>query len=110
VFAPNSKYRAKVSPARRGKHKISYSAHEADQSAAEKRASMSRAKRLKRVLAYPRAPSLVAAHQFTLLRLKPVVNATVKIGSLPVLKIQPEIGRAEGDEQQPILISDIYLT
>ena len=49
VFAPNSKYRAKVTPASRGKRKKSYSADEADQSAAEKRASMTWAKRLKRV-------------------------------------------------------------
>jgi hypothetical protein len=62
------------------------------------------------VFGIPQAPSLVAADQFTLLRLKPVVNAAVMLGSLPVLKIRPEIGRAEGDEQQPILISDIYLT
>jgi hypothetical protein len=49
VFAPNSQYRAKVTPARRGKRKKSYSPDEADQSAAEKRASMTWAKRLKRV-------------------------------------------------------------
>ena len=49
VFAPNSKYRAKVTPASRGKRKKSYSADEAGQSAAEKRASMTWAKRLKRV-------------------------------------------------------------
>ena len=49
VFAPNSKYRAKVTPASRGKRKKSYSADEADQSAAEKRASMTWAKRFKRV-------------------------------------------------------------
>jgi len=49
VFAPNSKYRAKVTPARRGKREKSNSADEADQSMAEKRASMTWAKRLKRV-------------------------------------------------------------
>ena len=49
VFAPNSQYRAMVTPARRGKRKKSYSPDEADQSAAEKRASMTWAKRLKRV-------------------------------------------------------------
>ena len=49
VFAPNSKYRVTVTPARRGKHEKSYSADEADQSTAEKRASMTWAKRLKRV-------------------------------------------------------------
>jgi len=49
VFAPNSKYRAMVTPASRGKRKESHSAEEADQSTAEKRASMTWAKRLKRV-------------------------------------------------------------
>jgi hypothetical protein len=49
VFAPNSKYRAKVTPARRGKRKKSHSADEADQTPAEKRASMTWARRLKRV-------------------------------------------------------------
>jgi len=49
VFAPNSKYRARVTPASRGKRKNSHSADEADQSPAEKRASMTWAKRLKRV-------------------------------------------------------------
>ena len=49
VFAPNSKYRAKVTPARRGKRKKPHSADESDQTLAEKRASMTWAKRLKRV-------------------------------------------------------------
>jgi len=49
VFAPNSKYRAKVTPARRGKRKKSYSADEADQTPAEKRAAMTWAQRLRRV-------------------------------------------------------------
>jgi len=49
VFAPNSKYRAKVTPVKRGKDKKSHPAEEGDQSPAEKRASMTRAKRLKRV-------------------------------------------------------------
>jgi len=49
VFAPNSKYRSKVTPARRGKCKKSNSADQADQTPAEKRASMTWAKRLKRV-------------------------------------------------------------
>ncbi len=49
VFAPNSKYRSRVTPAGRGKGKKSHSAYEADQSPAEKRASMTWAKRLKRV-------------------------------------------------------------
>ena len=49
VFAPNSKYRARVTPARRGKRKKSNLANEADQTPAEKRASMTWAKRLKRV-------------------------------------------------------------
>jgi hypothetical protein len=49
VFAPNSKYRSKVTPARRGKRKKSNSADQADQTPAEKRASMTWAKRLKRV-------------------------------------------------------------
>jgi len=49
VFAPNSKYRAKVTPARRGKRKRSHSADEADQTPAEKRASMTWAQWLKRV-------------------------------------------------------------
>jgi len=40
VFAPNSKYRSRVTPAGRGKGKKSHSAYEADQSPAEKRASM----------------------------------------------------------------------
>ena len=48
VFAPNSKYRAKVTPASRGTRKKSYSADEADQSAAGIRASMTWAQRLKR--------------------------------------------------------------
>jgi len=49
VFAPNSKYRALVTPARRGKNRKCHSADEADQTPAEKRASMTWAKRLKRV-------------------------------------------------------------
>jgi len=49
VFAPNRKYRAKVTPATRGKRKKSHSADEADQTPAEKRASMTWARRLKRV-------------------------------------------------------------
>ena len=40
VFAPNSKYRAKVTPAGRGKRKKCHSVDEADQISAEKRASM----------------------------------------------------------------------
>jgi len=40
VFAPNSKYRSMVTPARRGKRKKYHSADEADQTPAEKRASM----------------------------------------------------------------------
>ena len=49
VFAPNSKYRAMVTPARRGKRKKCHSVIEPDQTPAEKRASMAWAKRLKRV-------------------------------------------------------------
>ena len=49
VFAPNSKYRAKVTPAGRGKNKTSHVTEQGDQSAAEKRASMTWAQRLKRV-------------------------------------------------------------
>ena len=49
VYAPNSKYRAKVTPASRGKRKKSCSADEADQSAAGIRASMTWTQRLKRV-------------------------------------------------------------
>jgi hypothetical protein len=49
VFAPNSKYRSMVTPARRGRRKKYHSADEADQTPAEKRASMTWAKRLKRV-------------------------------------------------------------
>ena len=46
VFAPNSKYRARVTPANRGKRK---KIHSANQTPAEKRASMTWAQRLKRV-------------------------------------------------------------
>jgi len=53
VFAPNSKYRARVTPARRGKHKKCHPADKADQTPAEKRASMTWAKRLKRVFNIP---------------------------------------------------------
>jgi len=49
VFAPNSKYRSKVTLARRGRRKKCHAADEADQTPAEKRASMTWAKRLKRV-------------------------------------------------------------
>ena len=49
VFAPNSKYRAKVTPTRRGKRKKRHSVDDADQTPAEKRASMTWARRLKRV-------------------------------------------------------------
>jgi ribosomal protein S27E len=48
VFAPNSKHRAQVTPARRGKVKKPRSLDE-NQTSAEKRASMTWAKRLKRV-------------------------------------------------------------
>jgi hypothetical protein len=49
VFAPNSKYRAQVTPAKRGKCEKSHSPDKTDQTPAEKRASMTWAKRLKRV-------------------------------------------------------------
>jgi hypothetical protein len=49
VFAPNSKYRAWVTPARRGKRKKSHPVNQTDQTAAEKRASETWARRLKRV-------------------------------------------------------------
>jgi len=49
VFAPNSKYRAKVTPARRGNRKKCHSVDDVEQTPAEKRASMTWAKRLKRV-------------------------------------------------------------
>jgi hypothetical protein len=49
VFAPNSKYRSKVTLARRGRRKKCHAADEADQTPAEKRASITWAKRLKRV-------------------------------------------------------------
>jgi len=50
VFAPNSRYRAMVTPAKRGKGKKSKAVnHKQDQTPAEKRASMTWAKRLKRV-------------------------------------------------------------
>jgi len=49
VFAPNSQYRAKITPARRGKRKKCHSADETDQTPAEKRAAITWAKRLKRV-------------------------------------------------------------
>lgn len=49
VFAPNSKYRARVTPAGRGKRKKCHAGSETDQTPAEKRASMTWAKRLKRV-------------------------------------------------------------
>ena len=49
VFAPNSKYRVRVTPAKRGKRKKLNSIDEADQTPAEKRASMTWAQRLKRV-------------------------------------------------------------
>jgi hypothetical protein len=49
VFAPNSKYRALVTPAKRGKRSNTKSLGVSDQTPAEKRASMTWAKRLKRV-------------------------------------------------------------
>ena len=49
VFAPNSKYRARVTPASRGKRKKCHAGSEPDQTPAEKRTSMTWAKRLKRV-------------------------------------------------------------
>ena len=49
VFAPNSKYRSKVTPASRGRRLKCQSADEIDQTPAEKRASMTWARRLKRV-------------------------------------------------------------
>ncbi len=49
VFAPNSKYRALVTPARRGKDTKCYSTDGSNQTPAEKRISMTWAKRLKRV-------------------------------------------------------------
>ena len=57
--APNSKYRALVTPARRGKCKKTQSPDETDQTPAEKRASMTWAKRLKQwdgLLLTPSAP------------------------------------------------------
>jgi len=49
VFAPNSKLRSQVTPARQGKRRKRHPADETDQTPAEKRASMTWAKRLKRV-------------------------------------------------------------
>jgi hypothetical protein len=49
VFAPNSKYRGLVTPARRGKCKKTQSPDGTNQTPAEKWASMTWAKRLKRV-------------------------------------------------------------
>jgi hypothetical protein len=49
VFAPNSKYRSKLTPARRGKRKKCYSVDDADQTPAEKPAAMTWARRLQRV-------------------------------------------------------------
>ena len=50
VFAPNSKYRARVTPAKRGKGKKGKAAQQQqDQTPAERRASMTWAQRLKRV-------------------------------------------------------------
>jgi hypothetical protein len=50
IFAPNSKYRALVTPAQRGKgNKVKIPKGTQDQTPAEKRASMTWAKRLKRV-------------------------------------------------------------
>jgi hypothetical protein len=49
-FAPNSKYRALVTPAKRGKVKKARASNEAqDQTPAERRAAMTWAQRLKRV-------------------------------------------------------------
>ena len=49
VFAPNSKYRARVTPARRGKRNNVQTPGVTDQTSAEKWAAMTWAKRLKRV-------------------------------------------------------------
>ncbi len=50
VFAPNSKYRARVTPAKRGRRKTIVAPNEArEQTPAEQRSSMTWAKRLKRV-------------------------------------------------------------
>ncbi|MFC1690479.1 IS91 family transposase, partial [Pseudomonadota bacterium] len=50
IFAPNSKYRALVTPSKRGKgNKVKTPQEAQDQTPAEKRASMTWAKRLKRV-------------------------------------------------------------
>ena len=49
VFAPNSKYRSRVTPAKRGKCKKTQSSDVSDQPLAEKRVSMTWASRLKRV-------------------------------------------------------------
>jgi hypothetical protein len=54
IFAPNSKYRALVTPAQRGKgNKVKIPKGTQDQTPAEKRASMTWAKRLKRVFDIP---------------------------------------------------------
>ena len=49
MFAPNSKYLAKITSARWGSRKESHSADDVDQTPAEKRAAMTWAQRLKRV-------------------------------------------------------------
>ena len=49
VFAPNSRYRAMVTPAKRGRGKKTKAANDKQETPAEKRASMTWAKRLKRV-------------------------------------------------------------
>ena len=53
VFAPNSKYRARITPAGRGKYKKTQSPDESDQTPAEKRVSITWAKRLKRIFNIP---------------------------------------------------------
>jgi hypothetical protein len=72
VFAPNSKYRTRVTPAQRGKGSKTKTEKEAqDQSPAEKRASMTWAMRLKRVFTKGRRLQAISTS-------KPVMNVVVR--------------------------------
>ena len=87
VFAPNSKYRARITPAGRGKYKKAQSPDESNQTSAEKRVSITWAKRLKRIFNIDIAYMDVGkGREQDAEASKLAISAVLRSGSLPVSK------------------------
>ncbi len=98
VFAPNSKWRAQVTPAKRGKGRHKPGPESADKTPAEKHAAMSWAKRLKRVFdidvqtcdACGGAVKIVAAVEDPV-AIKKILDHLDKQGAMPQAYHRPEV-------------------